>query len=199
MDRLHVVIIASVLLAGSALLACGDGEPAAPPPSRVITVAAAPTAEVDLEEFCDVGGAGGEGREMSFPELAGAAPAEAEGPRWVNVWATWCAPCVEEIPRLLAFRDRLAEGGTPVELVLLSADTNDEAVAAFRREHRFMPAGPRVADPAALPEWAASLGLDEGAPLPMHIFVNDRGRVVCARTGGIDDDDFAAVEAIMTR
>ena len=122
---------------------------------------------------------------MSFPELAGAAPPSAAGVRWVNVWATWCAPCIEEIPRLVRFRDRLAEEDAPVDLVFLSADRDDEAVAAFRAAHEATPEEPRIADPATLPAWAESVGLDEGATLPIHVFVDPRGRVACARTAGV--------------
>lgn len=39
----------------------------------------------------------------------------------VNLWATWCEPCKEEMPELVNLRERLASKG--VELVLVSADT----------------------------------------------------------------------------
>lgn len=206
MDRLHFVT-ARTLLARPALLAflalvtltsaCDDGAPAAPAPSRVVAVAAAPNAGPNIEDFCDASGTGTESVEMTFPELAGTAPATASGPRWVNVWATWCAPCVEEIPRLLDFRSRLAEEGTDVELVFLSADRDDEAVSTFREEHPSTPEGPRIADPEVLPAWATSIGLDEGATLPVHVFVDAGGRVQCARTGGVDDDDYDVIREII--
>ncbi len=41
----------------------------------------------------------------------------------LNVWATWCAPCREEMPDLLKLRTALREKG--FELVLLSADDID--------------------------------------------------------------------------
>ncbi|MBW2461314.1 MAG: TlpA family protein disulfide reductase [Deltaproteobacteria bacterium] len=177
-------------------MGCDDG-PAAPAPSRVIAVAADPHAGPNIEEFCDTSGAGPEAVAMTFPELTSAAPAAASGARWVNVWATWCAPCVEEIPRLLEFQNRLAEEGSGVELVFLSADRDDEAVTAFREEHPSTPEGPRLADPEALPAWATSIGLDEGATLPIHVFVDAGGRAQCARTGGVDDDDYDVIKAIV--
>ena len=35
-------------------------------------------------------------------DLRSAAPGR---PTLVNVWATWCPPCVEEVPDLVAFAD----------------------------------------------------------------------------------------------
>jgi thiol-disulfide isomerase/thioredoxin len=49
----------------------------------------------------------------------------------VNVWATWCEPCREEMPSLLKFfREHRAEG---LRLVLLSVDdeSNRDGVVAF--------------------------------------------------------------------
>jgi thiol-disulfide isomerase/thioredoxin len=180
-------------------LGCDDDANATPPPSRVIAVAADPNAGPNIEEFCDVQGAGDEAAEMSFPELAGEAPGAASGVRWINVWATWCAPCIEEIPRLVRFQEQLEEEDVAVDLVFLSADRDDEAVAAFREEHEATPEGPRIADPTTLPAWAQSVGLDEGATLPIHVFVDAAGKVTCARTGGVSDEHYEVVKAIASR
>lgn len=46
----------------------------------------------------------------------------------VNVWATWCEPCVEELPTLLQiYRTYRAQG---LRLVLVSADDDDTRAAA---------------------------------------------------------------------
>jgi thiol-disulfide isomerase/thioredoxin len=52
----------------------------------------------------------------------------------VNVWATWCPPCREEMPDLLRLRRDYAERG--VRLILVSADFTSEAdqAAAFLGE-----------------------------------------------------------------
>ncbi len=51
----------------------------------------------------------------------------------VNVWATWCVPCREELPDLLRLRREF--GGRGLRLVLVSADLSDQraAAAAFLR------------------------------------------------------------------
>jgi thiol-disulfide isomerase/thioredoxin len=52
----------------------------------------------------------------------------------VNIWATWCDPCVEELPDILKFYKESRQRG--LRLVLVSADSRDdiEKVARFLGE-----------------------------------------------------------------
>ena len=43
---------------------------------------------------------------------------------FLNVWATWCVPCVEEFPDLVKLHHAFA--GRPVEIVGVSVDFDDE-------------------------------------------------------------------------
>jgi thiol-disulfide isomerase/thioredoxin len=82
----------------------------------------------------------------------------------VNVWATWCDPCREEMPDLLRFaRDANARG---LRLVLVSADDPDEADAVTK----FLSAS----GAASLPPGAARVFIKRGDDTA---FVNaiDRG------------------------
>ena len=45
----------------------------------------------------------------------------------LHFWATWCAPCVEEFPRLLA----IIEAHPEWQFILLSADEKEGALAPF--------------------------------------------------------------------
>lgn len=64
--------------------------------------------------------------------------AELEGKVVVlNMWATWCVPCVKEMPDLLKLREEYREKG--VELVLLSMDDPEDLeskVYPFLIEHQ---------------------------------------------------------------
>lgn len=185
MDRLSAVVAIAVFGC-----ACND---ASPPPAagRVDAVKAKPLKSVDLDAFCDVRP---KGRAFQFPALAGGVPDLGGRPTWVNVWATWCKPCVEELPMLARWhRDSGAYG-----LVFVSADESDEAIAAFRSAHPEAPAGSRVADVDALADWFVSLGLDQGATLPLHIFVDAGGSIRCVRSGGVQAHDRAAIGALLS-
>jgi thiol-disulfide isomerase/thioredoxin len=50
----------------------------------------------------------------------------------VNFWATWCAPCREEMPSLDRLRARM--GGKGLEVVAVNVGESPERVATFTRE-----------------------------------------------------------------
>ena len=97
---------------------------------------------------------------------------------------------------ITGWQRRLREAGVDVELVLLSADADAEAMEGFIAAHPEARGSLRAADAQALPAWIATSGLDQGAPLPIHLFVDRAGAVRCARTGALhlrNYDDVAAL------
>ena len=114
--------------------------------------------------------------------------AQSGQPLLVNLWATWCAPCIAELPQL----DQLAasRGGT-LKVVTLSQDMGEGAdVAAFL-------AGKRITH---LPPWldpqsaaAASYG---ASTLPTTIYYDAKGRELWRWTGGNDWSSAGAVKLL---
>jgi cytochrome c biogenesis protein CcmG, thiol:disulfide interchange protein DsbE len=51
----------------------------------------------------------------------------------LNFWATWCPPCVEEMPSLVQMQARLKDKG--VEVLAISTDVDGSAYQRFLKEH----------------------------------------------------------------
>ena len=51
----------------------------------------------------------------------------------LNFWATWCPPCLEELPSLNAFHKRMAASG--VVVLGVSVDKNDQQYKAFLKRN----------------------------------------------------------------
>jgi thiol-disulfide isomerase/thioredoxin len=95
----------------------------------------------------------------------------------LNLWATWCAPCVEELPTLQALSTRI---GSSAQVVLLSQDLGDRSVPdAFLRERN-------ITGPAAWHDPENAVGLEVGGQLPTTVLYNAGGREVLRVIGPLD-------------
>ncbi|HEX6048351.1 MAG TPA: TlpA disulfide reductase family protein, partial [Gemmatimonadaceae bacterium] len=52
----------------------------------------------------------------------------------LNIWATWCAPCRQEIPYLQSLYERHQADGLEIVGVSVDARGEDDAIAAFAKE-----------------------------------------------------------------
>jgi len=52
----------------------------------------------------------------------------------LNFWATWCAPCVEEMPSLVQLQQRMKDKG--VTVVAVSVDVDNDAYHKFLVDHK---------------------------------------------------------------
>jgi len=183
-------------------IACDDdkGDNAAPPvTSRVEAVAAAATAADPLAGFCDVRAEPGQGKPFTFPSVEKNSPTAPgqQRPLWLNLWATWCKPCVEELPMIARWQAQWQKDGKAVDVAFVSVDDDAAAIDTFRTEHPGLPETLHIADAAALPATIAGLGLDPGAGLPIHVFVEPGGRVRCVRAGAVTETHHAIVAGLL--
>ncbi len=51
----------------------------------------------------------------------------------LNFWATWCPPCVEEMPSLVAMQRRLKPKG--IAVIAVSVDVDEKAYHQFLKDH----------------------------------------------------------------
>ncbi|MFB6350333.1 MAG: TlpA family protein disulfide reductase, partial [Bradymonadaceae bacterium] len=136
--------------------------------SRVNAVQAEEEKAPPPKAFCDKYYPTSEADTFEFAKLEGQPPAPADGWRWVNIWATWCKPCIEEMPRLIDWRDKLADKGL-TDLVLVSVDESRKVVDEFRNQHPETPESLLITKPEKVKPWVDSLGLHPEAPLPVHV------------------------------
>ena len=161
-----------LLLMGLSLAAC-DRQKAAE------RQAAGPTAEQGPRKGLDRSHAGepipdvvikdGQGEQMALGELKGA-------PLLVNLWASWCVPCVKELPTLDALAGR---AGAP-KVVALSQDIGPlGSVTAFlaahgiRRLKTYQDADMTMSDKAKAPVLPTTI-LYDSQGIEIWRFVGDR-------------------------
>jgi thiol-disulfide isomerase/thioredoxin len=107
-------------------------------------------------------------------EVPGAWPGR---PLLVNVWASWCGPCVEEMPELQRFA--AAQGTDGVQVIGIALDEPD-AVRAFLR--RVPVDYPILIDAPGPADAGVRLGNVRGV-LPYSVLIGADGRVLKRRIG----------------
>lgn len=101
----------------------------------------------------------------------------------LNFWASWCGPCLEEMPRLSAWQRRYGAVG----LQIIGVSMDDAAAPAKRLLVRRPVAYPVVLGDAKLGEtYGGVLGL------PLTFLIDRRGHIVARYRG---DADLAKMEA----
>jgi thiol-disulfide isomerase/thioredoxin len=107
----------------------------------------------------------------------------------VNLWATWCAPCVEEMPSLSKLSKALAP--QDIAVLPLSSDRGGaQAVQAFFQEHAITGL-PVLLDPRSAA--AHALG---ARGIPTSVLVDHKGREVARLEGSADWSTPAAVQLV---
>lgn len=98
-------------------------------------------------------------------------------PVLVNLWATWCAPCVKELPTL----DKL-EKTDGISVVAVSQDTAPHAsVVAFLQQHQIS-----TLKPYQDPKMSLSGALGPDTVLPTSILIGADGKEVWRYIGDLD-------------
>jgi len=150
-----------------------------------------------VERFCELYKEAADAPTFTAPQLDGALSASGKGWTWYSLWATWCGPCIEELPLLHSFSERLNKAGAPVQVRHISVDSEPQDLAKFRTEHTTAPSGPRLKSQESLEPWLAGFGLDAGASIPIHMFVDPNGGLRCVRVGAVTEPDYGAVSTLL--
>ena len=107
----------------------------------------------------------------------------------LNIWATWCAPCRQEIPYLQSLYERHQADGLEIIGVSVDARGEDDAIAAFAKE--FGMSYPIWRDPD---ERIQSLYLAVG--VPASYLIDRSGILRWRRVGIVNESDTTFTRAL---
>lgn len=98
-------------------------------------------------------------------------------PRLLNVFASWCVPCIAEAPQLM----RLKQAGVEIDAIAIR-DTS-AAVAAFLARN-----GDPYARIGSDPQSAVQIGIGSSG-VPETFVIDGQGRIAAQHIGDIRDED----------
>ncbi|KEO90960.1 thiol:disulfide interchange protein [Erythrobacter longus] len=159
--------------------AASSGENAAPPPPPQLPgqiVRAFAGTELPALEFSDP-----EGNTINLGELG--------TPVLVNLWATWCVPCVVEMPAL----DQLAaEMEGEVKVLTISQDNRGaEVVVPFFAQRDF-----RYLEQWLDPQNDLAVAFSDGGLLPVTVLFDAEGKELLRVAGGYEWDSEEAIAQV---
>ena len=115
-----------------------------------------------------------EGNDFSSDELRGRVVL-------LDFWATWCQPCVKDLPRLSELHESYSDRGLSV--VSLSIDEGGDAARKVKRMiHRKKASHPVYLDAAESPAWNTYLV----QVVPAQFLIDAGGNIVAQWSGNID-------------
>ena len=165
---------AAIILIGAAVLYVMPSGPVHAPPSLSALVPAKPAVAVPDAAFMD-----GVGKRHLLSEFKG---------RYVllNMWATWCAPCVKELPSLQHLQDAMA--GSNFTVVPVNVGRSDALdTAKFLMSHGAGKLSVNVDTTLALMRTQHVYGL------PVTILIDPQGREIARAEGPAAWDDPDAI------
>nr|WP_281497397.1 TlpA disulfide reductase family protein [Ornithinimicrobium sp. F0845] len=100
----------------------------------------------------------------------------------INVWGSWCGPCVEEVPDLKSAHAHFQQTGDPVQFVGVNDRDSASAALAFEQRHE-MPY------PSLVDDGGKTLLQLQGManPRPTTLVLDAQGRLAARVAGQVDD------------
>ena len=109
----------------------------------------------------------------------------------VNFWATYCGPCIKEIPSMQRLKGKLA--GKPFEILAIDMAEEQGDVAAFMKRHHIEVNFPILLDEEGMviEQWMVSA-------VPTTFILDPQGKIRYALYGAIEWDNDEVVTTINT-
>ena len=132
----------------------------------------APTADIFFK--------GEDGKTVSLSSLKGKVV-------FINFWATWCPPCIEELPTINELKQSF-NGNDHIEFLMVDVDNKMESSSAFMQENNY-----------DLPVYVPASNIPSdylGNAIPTTVILDKSGNMVARMEGGRDYTDPEFVQAI---
>ena len=124
-----------------------------------------------------------EDQEISFSELTGQ-------PLLLNIWATWCPPCRNELPY---FQQAFEKYGEQITFAMVSVDSGEDAkteVEEYLKENAFT-------FPVYLDTESNSLMTYGIGSIPVTVLVDAEGNIIAGQVGMLDEELVGLCMAIL--
>lgn len=103
---------------------------------------------------------------------------------FVNFWATWCKPCIAEMPSIQNLQTRLKDENI---IFLLASDEEINEINGFKHDNKYSFNYTRLINMEALNIQA----------IPTTYIYNPEGKLVYSETGSRNWDDSASIQMIL--
>ena len=99
----------------------------------------------------------------------------------VSLWATWCQPCLKEMPEIQKLNDEFKDKGfEAVGVTFINEDNSDKQVRDFLKEKKFTYTQVLSNEKT----WDAMLELSKAPGIPVNFIVSKDGKILETLVGG---------------
>jgi thiol-disulfide isomerase/thioredoxin len=113
----------------------------------------------------------------------------------VNLWATWCAPCIKEMPEIQKLSDEMKDNFQAVSITNYDEENLEASVKKFLADKKFT-YQQGIADENVMNALVKQSKMDA---IPVNFVITKDGKIVKTLVGGKKYEEFkAAVEEALT-
>lgn len=106
---------------------------------------------------------------------------------FIDVWATWCGPCIKQRPRVLEFKDK---NNNDVQILMVSVDSSKDKWLSFLTNEDKEPGGNLFTENGMRTEFGEGYNIK---PIPRYLLIGKDGKII---NSNISEPSIAVEEEI---